>query len=125
MQKCVHHTFERGWGITQAERHDFELVQAIRCYKCCLLAVHVVYSNLPVAGPKVDGRKIFRTVKAVQRVIDAWERVNIFFSYLVQVPIVHTETPGVVLLLTRTTGDAHGLEDGSMIPRESIFSTSV
>lgn len=60
-------------------------------------------------------------MKAVKGVVDSRQQVYVPAGYLVQGMVVDAKSPTAILLLTKTTGDAHGLEEASLTQSVSQF----
>ncbi|GFY09255.1 hypothetical protein TNCV_2991731 [Trichonephila clavipes] len=65
------------------------------------------------------------TGKGIQGVIYPWKRVAVLLGDVVKFSIVHAKSCEPSFLRTKTIGDAHGLEDGSMMSFSCISRSSV
>lgn len=61
--------------------------------------IFFVNRYLPAAWAKVHGGKLFRAVRAIQRVVDPWKEIHIFFRYPVKMSLVDTKLPSPITLV--------------------------
>src|SRR5882724_9562179 len=97
----VHEGLEHSGSIGKSHWHDQELERAIVHSESGLPLVARCDANIVVASAEVEFGVDLHTAQLVEEVGDEWNRVLILSSNLVEVPEVHTESQGTVLLLCK------------------------
>src|SRR5882724_4105382 len=97
----VHEGLERSGSIGKSHWHDQELEGAVMHSESCLPLVSRCDTNIVVARAEVELGVDLCAAQLVEEVGDEWNRVPILSRNLVEVPEVHTESQGTVLLLCK------------------------
>ena len=97
----VHKGLEHSRNIGEPHWHDQELEGAIVRSEGCLPLVASCDANIVVASMEVKLGVDLRAAQLVEEVGDKWNRVPILWCDLVEVLEVHTESQGVILLLSK------------------------
>ena len=79
--------------------------------------------DLPVTASQVQGGKPLLPGQHIQGVVYPGKWVGIFRGRIIQLAIVNAEPGTAIFLLTKTTGDDHGLSLASIWPPVSISAT--
>ena len=90
------------------------------CGECCLRFILYIEVDLSVTTCKIERAKTTRTRQGINGIVYAWKRIGVLHSSSIEHSVMYTETD----LRTKTIGDAHGLDEGSMTPRFRMFSIS-
>src|SRR5882724_2705389 len=96
-----HEGLERSGSIGKSHWHDQELEGAVARSESCLPLMARREANIVVASMEVELGVDLCTAQLVKEVGDEWNLVPILSSNLVEVPEVHTELQGTVLLLRK------------------------
>jgi hypothetical protein len=108
-------------GIGEPKGHHQELIMAIMDPKCSLCHVSWVHSNLVIPRYEINLGVHLRAVKLIQQIINYWNRVLIFDSLRIQLPIINAYPPTPSFFLTKRAGDGKEIVEGLMI---DVFSIS-
>src|SRR5882724_1705424 len=95
----VHEGLEGSRSIGESHWHDQELESAIAHLESCLPLMAHCDTNIVEASVEVEIGVDLRASQLVEEVGDEWNWVPILSSNLVEVPEVHTELQGTILLL--------------------------
>lgn len=87
-------------GVTQPERHNFELKQALWSAEYNLLTIVWMHFNLSISTYEVQGGEPM----CVKGVINPWERIGIFASNSIEVVVVDAKSQCPVLLFDKHNG---------------------
>src|SRR5882724_2599851 len=97
----VYEGLEHSGSIGKSHWHDQQLEGAVACSESCLPLVARRDAKIVVASMEVKLGVDLCTAQLVEEVGDKWNQVPILSSNLVEVPEVHTESQGTVLLLRK------------------------
>ena len=107
-QDEVHGPLESSGSIREAEGHHFKLEEAICRDESRFFTVGVFQGYLVVSRLKVHNGEVRRPFQATESVGDPWQGISVFYCYVVEAAVVHTEAPVTILLFYEDDGSAPG-----------------
>jgi hypothetical protein len=112
-KELIHSTLESGRGVAQPKRHDKPFIVTNGSGKSCLGNISRLDLDLMIAGGKIQGSEVLRTIKHVQEVINTGKGISILDSDLVQGTIIHTHPQSTILFTNKENGGTIGRSAGT------------
>ena len=110
-----HESLECGFRVAQSEWHPLALEQSQFAREACFLPILLSEWHLPERGAQIQRREEIRVPQLGKVLINAGNRVCVFYRHRVQVAEITAKPDLPPFFLAITTPQAHGDFDGSII----------
>ena len=97
-QHSIHQSLERTGRVDKAKGHHGVLKEAPTALKGRIVLVAFRDPHLVIACPEVYGRKVARTMQAIEKIIYSWDGVPVNQCIGIESAIVHAHAHGSIFL---------------------------
>ena len=99
----IHHVYEEGGGVGEAEGHDCIFIETVVSGECGLGNILLFNFELIISSPQIDLGEHLGSTELIKQIINSWQRVFVFDCDIIQLPVVHTHTKAAIFLVHKNS----------------------